>query len=119
MKIMLVEDNPRVRDLIKEIIRGEVECVDTFFECEDGMTAIEQYEKVHPDWVLMDIEMDRMDGIAASKQILQRFPGAKIMIVTQYDDPGYRKAAREMGIFAYVLKENLIDIPVLLKRTLI
>ena len=119
MTIMLVEDNPRIRDLIKQIITEEVQGVNTFFECNDGLEAINQYEEHHPDWVLMDIEMDRMDGMTASTRILQQFPGAHIMIVTQHDDPGFREAARKLGVPAYVMKEDLTDIPAILKNTLI
>jgi len=118
MNIMLVENNLKIRDLIKQIIVEEMRGVETFFECNDGEEAIDRYGVTMPDWVLMDIEMDRMDGITASKALLKRFPDAKIMFVTQYDDPDYREAARKMGAYAYVLKEDLVDIPVLLKSML-
>ena len=118
MRIMLVEDNSRMRDIIREIVIGEVKNVDTILECEDGQDAVQRYEDYRPDWVLMDIEMDRMDGIAASKEILRRFPQAKIMIVTQYDDSVYRETARKLGVRAYILKEDLMDIPEFLQSTL-
>ena len=79
MKIMIVVDDRRMRNLIKEIIKDELDIVELFYECGDGMEAVEVYEKLHPDWVLMDIEMDRMNGITASKKILTDDPKAKIM----------------------------------------
>jgi len=115
---MVVEDNGRMRAKIREIVVEEVQNVEAVFECENGVEAVEEYEKHLPDWVLMDISMEGMNGLTASAKILQRHPDAKIMIVTQYDDPEYRDAARMIGIYAYVLKDTLTDIPALLKSIL-
>ena len=61
MNVMLVEDNLKIRELIKQIITEEMPGVATFFELEDGAEVLVQYEKLMPDWVLMDIQMDKMD----------------------------------------------------------
>jgi len=82
----------------------------TVVEAADGGEAIRLYDEVHPDWVLMDIKMEPVDGLAASRSILAAHPDAKIVILTNYDDPGYRKAAHDAGVRAYLLKENLGDI---------
>ena len=118
MKIMVVDDSQRMRKKIREIVVEEVPDVNTVFECENGAEAVECYEKHLPDWVLMDIGMGKMNGFTASEKILRHHPGAKIMIVTQYDDPEYREAARKIGISAYVLKEKLMDIPRILTSML-
>jgi len=118
MNILIADDNNKLREMIKEILAEYLDTVHSIIECKDGAEAITQYEKHHPDWVLMDIEMGIMDGIAASKKIIQKYPQAKIMIVTQYNDAAYREAAKKMGVIAYVLKEDLVDIPVLLKSIL-
>ncbi len=74
------------------------------------------YERVHPDWVLMDIAMEPVDGLAASRTILKLHPDAKIIILTNYDDPDYRDAARKVGTIAFVLKEHLSDLLVIMAR---
>ena len=118
MNIMVVDDNQTMRKEIRLIVLEEVQDVETVFEYENGAEAVEGYEKHLPDWVLMDIAMPGMNGITASAKILQRHPEAKIMIVTQYNDPEYRDAARTIGVHAYVLKDRLMDIPCILKSLL-
>ena len=83
-------------------------------ECSDGAEALAAYARCQPDWVLMDIEMSRMDGIAATREILLTFPSAKVVIVTRHDDEQLRAAARNAGACGYILKENLIAIRELL-----
>ena len=104
MSLLIVEDNEKVRQLIKEILS---DCVDTFHECSDGADALSSYTDHSPDWVLMDIEMKLVDGLTATQQIKAIFPQARIVIVTQYNDPKLREAARNAGAAYYVHKENL------------
>ncbi|MCI0487594.1 MAG: response regulator, partial [Blastocatellia bacterium] len=63
-----------------------------------------------PDWVLMDIMMERVDGITATREIRRAFPDARIVIVTNFDDAKFRDAAREAGAGYYVPKENLMAV---------
>lgn len=115
MKVLIVDDNPRMRWLIKSIIEGLADQVD---ECTDGGDAIEAYKRLQPDWVLMDIRMSEMDGIAATTQIKAAFADARILIVTDYDDDDLREAAMAAGASGYVLKENLNALrPILQKRS--
>ncbi|MCM3871437.1 MAG: response regulator, partial [Pyrinomonadaceae bacterium] len=62
MKLLIVEDNEQMRRTIKSFMDDIAEAV---FECADGADALAAYELRRPDWVLMDIEMKRMDGISA------------------------------------------------------
>ena len=84
-------------------------------ECEDGADALDAYTRLRPDWVLMDIDMKEMDGIAATRQIIAAYPNAKILVVTDYDDVELRRAASEAGASSYVTKENLLSILEVLK----
>lgn len=81
-----------------------------FEECEDGADALRCYEKTRPDWVLMDWEMRRMDGLTATREIIAKHPQAKILMVTQYDDEQLKEAARTAGAKGFILKENLMDL---------
>ena len=78
-----------------------------FAECGDGEDAVRLYGAELPDWVLMDIRMPRLDGFGAMRMIRQQHPGARVIIVTDYDDPDLRAEARALGAVAYVLKEDL------------
>jgi NarL family two-component system response regulator LiaR len=111
LKLMIVDDNPDMRRLIRSIVS---DLADYIVECADGTQALHSYAAHKPDWVLMDIEMKPLDGISATREIKTAFPDAQIMIVTEYDDPDWREEARHAGACAYVLKENLADV----RRTL-
>lgn len=112
MKIMIVDDNPTVRRMLKSIVGSLAEDV---YECADGIEAIAAYTLHHPSFVLMDIAMGQMDGIAATRQIIRADPRAKVIIVTNYDETDLREAAQQAGAIGYVLKENLFEVRRLLQ----
>ena len=105
--ILIVDDSQPIRELLKMMLAGVAEIIG---ECADGVDALKAYERLRPDWVLMDIGMKNVDGITATRQIMAAYPQAKIMIVTDYNDDDLRRAAREAGASGYVVKENLLDI---------
>lgn len=107
MRLLIVDDNAAVRRLIKSIVlplAGEIR------ECADGTDAIAAYNEQRPDLVLMDIRMNEMDGISATKQITAADPAAKIIIVSDYDDAALRQAAMKAGACGYALKDNLLNL---------
>jgi DNA-binding NarL/FixJ family response regulator len=110
MMFLVAEDNARMRESIKRYLHNKIPHHHTVIEAADGGEAIECYERMHPDWVLMDIAMEPMDGLAASRVILGAHPEAKIIILTNYDEARYRAAAKEAGAKAFVLKERLSDV---------
>jgi CheY-like chemotaxis protein len=107
MTIMIVDDSAAMRLTIRRMLSGEGVAIS---ECNDGAEAVKTYPKLHPDWVLMDIKMKQMDGFQATWEIISQFPDAKIIMITQYDDPKLEKKAHEMGAIEFVLKEKLMDI---------
>jgi DNA-binding NarL/FixJ family response regulator len=114
MKLLIVDDHAAMRRLIGRVVSDMVSEIE---ECDDGAEALAAYHRCLPDWVLIDIEMDQMDGITATQQILLSFPRARVVIVSKYDDAQTREAARRAGACGYVLKENLIAIRELLLET--
>lgn len=107
MTLLIVDDNPAVRRLIGKIV---ADLVDDIRECADGAEALAAYRQWQPDLALMDIEMRRMDGLAATREIIAAYPEAKVVIVSRHGDEQTRAAAREAGACGYVLKENLLAI---------
>jgi DNA-binding NarL/FixJ family response regulator len=110
MTFLVAEDNPRMRASIEQFLLTRVPGQHTVFEVADGAQAIEAYERKRPDWVLMDIMMEPMDGLTATRRIIAEYPEAKIIVVTNYDDEKYRRAAKEAGARGFVLKEHLEQI---------
>jgi DNA-binding NarL/FixJ family response regulator len=107
LSLLIVEDSAAVRGLIKNVVAG---LADTIYECADAVEAIADYSRFHPDLVLMDIRMTLMDGIAATRQITRADPGAKVIIVTDYDEIDLCESAMRAGAIGYVLKDNLLDL---------
>lgn len=112
MKVLIVDDNAGVRRLLRVIVS---DMVAETWDCTDGADALEAYFTHRPDIVLMDIRMPRMDGLAATRQILAADPSAKVVIVTDYDDEMLRAAALGAGARAYVVKASLLDLTALIR----
>ena len=113
MNLLIVEDNPKMRRMIKSIVADLADRID---ECEDGGEALALYSESQHDWILMDIHLRETSGIAATREIIAAFTDAKIIIVTNYNDAHFRQSAREAGATDYVLKDNLLDVRRILQR---
>jgi len=107
MRLLIVEDNVGMRVLIKRALVG---LGAEFIECGDGAEAVAAFAAGRPDFVLMDIEMPIMDGITATRQIIAADPSARIIILTNHNQPSQREAALAAGASGYTLKENLLDL---------
>jgi len=112
MTVLIVDDNPGVRRLLRRVVLGTASAV---WECSDGAEALAAYADRLPDIVLMDIRMCNMDGLAATKQIREFHPEARVVMVTDYDDEDLRKAALEAGACGYTLKQNLTELSGLIR----
>ncbi|HNG96103.1 MAG TPA: response regulator, partial [Acidobacteriota bacterium] len=103
-RILVVEDNPEMRSFLLSLL-PEFGLVG--YECCDGMEAVESYERIHPDMVLMDLELPRLDGLAATRRICSHDPTAWVVIVTNFADERVRQAAQAAGARDFIDKENL------------
>jgi CheY-like chemotaxis protein len=115
MKLLIVDDNPQMCWMIRAVVADLAEAV---AECGDGDEAVAAYAAQQfsaADRVLMDLQMPRVGGLEATRRIRAAFPDARIIIVTQYDDPHWRAAASQAGACGYVLKENLLELRQMLK----
>jgi two-component system response regulator DegU len=113
MRLLIVDDHAPMRRLLGRVVKDLFSVVE---ECADGADALAAYDRHRPDWVFMDIEMKRTDGLTATQDIVRAFPDAKVVIVSKHDDEQLRSAARTAGACGYVLKENLIAVRELLEQ---
>lgn len=105
--LLIVDDNPKVRRMIRSL----VEDLDSDIqECSDGDEAISACKARTPDWVLMDVQMGKMDGLTATREIKSFFPNTKIAIVTNFNDAKTRKAASDAGADEFCGKDNLMGL---------
>ncbi len=109
--VLIVDDHEKMRRLMRHLLPEEVVAI---HECGDGADAIATFEACRPDCVLMDIEMPVLDGIRATREIIRRHPGARIIVVTHFDDPLHRELALGAGAEAVVSKTRLGDLRSLL-----
>ena len=72
----------------------------------NGKEACELYERYEPDVLLMDIRMEKMDGLEASRSILSRHPKANILLLTTFSDDEYIVKALRLGAKGYLLKQD-------------
>ena len=112
LRLLIVEDHPDMRRMIRYLVE---DLASVIHECGDGADALAVYTACRPDVVLMDIAMKEVDGISATREITAADPSARIVIVTNHDDPELRGAAERAGATGYVLKENLLELRRLLQ----
>lgn len=107
MKILIVEDNSLMRKEIVEMVKGKDNEV---LECDDGIYVESIYKSSKPDIIFMDIRMKLMNGLEATKNLTEKYPAAKVIIVTNNADKKLIEKAFKSGAKGYLLKDNLSDI---------
>lgn len=103
LRLFLVDDQQLMRQGLRTLL--EMEGMAVVGEAADGAAAVEGFEKLQPDVVLMDIRMPNMDGVEATRRIRSRFPEAKILVLTTFDQDELVFDALRAGASGYLLKD--------------
>jgi DNA-binding NarL/FixJ family response regulator len=103
IRVLLVDDQKMVRETLKVSLEMETD-IEIVGTANNGIAAIEQVEILHPDIVVMNMEMPGLDGASATKQITSRFVHTKVLIHTSYDNDEYISKSLAMGAKGYLLK---------------
>src|SRR5882672_4107833 len=104
IRVLIAEDHSLVRRGLAAIINME-EDVTVVGEAGDGEQAIEQWRRLRPDVVLMDLRMPRLEGVEAIKRIRAEDPKAGIIVLTTFDHDEDIYAGLRAGAKAYLLKD--------------
>ena len=107
MRLLIVDDHAPMRRLLGRVVEDLFSAVE---ECDDGAGALAAYARHRPDWVFMDIEMKRTDGLTATRDLVRAFPEAKVVIVSKHDDAQLRAAARAAGARGGVGEEDRLAV---------
>ena len=116
-KVILVDDEEEIRKGIIRRIKWEDLGFTIVGEAENGLEALEVVERTSPDLVIADIKMPFMDGMALTKELHERFPTIKVIILSGFDDFEYAREALKLSVMRYILKPiNAMEINTLLRE---
>jgi DNA-binding NarL/FixJ family response regulator len=104
IRVLIADDHPLYRAGVRDRLIESDSGIQVVGEAADGQQAVELVQQLHPDVVVMDIAMPRLNGIEATRQIKERWPDVTILILTVYDDEQYIFALLEAGAAGYLLK---------------
>lgn len=105
IKVLFVDDHEMVRIGVSAYLSAQSD-IEVIGEADNGLKAVELAMELRPDIILMDLVMPEMDGIEATKRIIEKWPEAKIIIVTSFLDDEKVYPALEAGATSYMLKTS-------------
>ena len=112
IRVLLVDDDHLMRAGLRAVLSSD-DSVEVVGEAGDGREAIERARRLRPDVVLMDLRMPRLDGVAATRELLAAAPDAKVLVVTTFEEDDDIFGSLSAGASGFLLKrtrpEDLID----------
>ena len=108
IKLVIADDHDGMRENIKAFL-GNWPDIDIIGEAKDGEAAVEIVKKLSPDIILLDINMPRLNGIEAARNIRTNNPQTRVVILSTYSDKTFVRAGFRAGISGYVLKSFILD----------
>ncbi|MGE7879061.1 response regulator [Peribacillus muralis] len=105
IKVLFVDDHEMVRIGVSAYLTAQAD-IEVIGEADNGLKAVELALELRPDIILMDLVMPVMDGIEATKRIIEKWPEARIIIVTSFLDDEKVYPALEAGATSYMLKTS-------------
>src|ERR1700722_18856119 len=103
ISLVIADDHEIFRDGLA-LMLSKQENVKLVGQAGDGLELMRIVEETRPDMILTDIKMPRMDGIVAAKQLLQKFPGLKIIALSMFEEEDLIVEMLEAGARGYLLK---------------
>lgn len=106
IRILVVDDHAMLREGIIALLAAEP-AIEIVGEASDGIEAVERYDLLRPDVMLLDMQMPRQDGEATIRIVRERHPKARIVVLTTYDGDVQASRALKAGASGYLLKSSL------------
>ena len=104
IRILLVDDQRLMREGLRILLELEPD-LEIAGEAANGQEALDVYSEIEPDVVLMDVRMPGMDGVEATWRLRERWPSARVIILTTFDDDEYVFEGLRAGARGYLLKD--------------
>jgi DNA-binding NarL/FixJ family response regulator len=102
--VLAADDHPLIRAGLVALL-GTEPALEVVAEAGDGEEALEKYRELRPDIVLMDLSMPVMDGLSATRAILEEFPNARVIVLTTYGGDEDIHRALDAGAMGYLVKD--------------
>ena len=104
VRVFLVDDQEMVRAGFRMLVDSQDD-MHVVGDAPDGAVALEQLSVTRADVVLMDVRMPRMDGVEATRRLMERDPSTRVIVLTTFDLDEYAFAAIRAGASAFLLKD--------------
>lgn len=108
INILLVDDHALMRHGLRLRLGIEPD-LNVVGEAENGLTALEAAQLLHPDVVIMDVNMPEMNGIAAAQLMNKSTPRCAVVLLSLFDNDQIRREARDAGVKAFITKNSSTD----------
>ena len=108
VRVVLADDQPLIRAALQMVITDAPD-IEVAGEAGDGTEAVEVTERQRPDVVVMDIRMPGLDGIEATRRIIERVPGTHVIVLTTFDHDAYVYGALRAGASGFLVKDMALD----------
>jgi DNA-binding NarL/FixJ family response regulator len=102
-RILIGDDHALMLDGLSQLLETECELVGT---ADNGVDLVAKAESLKPDVALVDISMPGLNGLDAARQIMEKSPNSKVLIVTMHSSETYVREALRAGVSGYVLKSS-------------
>lgn len=103
IRIILADDHKIIRDGLSSLL-GQEEDIDVIAQAKDGHSTVELVRKLSPDMTIMDIGMPSLNGIEATRQIINEFPKMKVIALSMHSDKKFVTEMLKAGASGYLLK---------------
>jgi DNA-binding NarL/FixJ family response regulator len=103
IRVLIVDDHAVVREGLRTFL-GLQDGIEVVGEAFDGRDALEQAERLRPDVVLMDLVMPRLDGVGAMRELRDRLPASRVIVLTSFTQDDRLLPAIQAGAAGYLLK---------------
>jgi len=104
VRVVIADDHPVVRAGLRGMLEPEPD-IEVVAEATDGREAVSLVGRLEPEVVLMDLQMPELDGVAATKQIRDRYPKTNVLVLTTFDTDADITRAISAGATGYLLKD--------------
>lgn len=105
LRVLIVEDNRIFREAFKKRLDDHFPSI-VVEEVANGDDALQKINRASPDLIFMDIRLPGVNGLHLTKEIKKNFPGIGIAILTDFDLPEYREAAKQYGADRFFVKSS-------------